>query len=105
MVLFTVFFSVIAAAAIAAFNATTAPADAAVEAARGGVQTTLWIVAVMIPTVGHWLGVLLSNLFHRSEMPLFQNGGWSPTGLALSSWPLTILIGAVYAGVLLLVGV
>ena len=108
MVLFTAFLSIIAAVGMTVLGAPTLPTNESVEsvdAVRSGVQTTLWIVAVIIPTIGHWLGVLLYNLFHRSEVPLFQNGGWSPAGLALSGWPLTIVVAALYAGVLLVAGV
>ena len=108
MVLYTAFLSLIAALGMTVVNGAALPSSESIEAAdggRSGAQTTLWMVAAIIPSIGHWLGVLLYNLFHRSEVPLFQNGGWSPASLAFSAWPLTIALAALYTGVLLLAGV
>lgn len=63
------------------------------------VRTIAGVSGVLVATVGHWLGVLVTSLVHHREEPLYRAGGWGRVELMFVSWPI-----AVVAGVLALVG-
>lgn len=57
--------------------------------------------ALLLMTVGHWLGVVVVNLVHRDEYALYRSGGWGRTELWFASWPVSVAVGLL---VLALVG-
>jgi len=62
-------------------------------------RTIVGVGGVLIATVGHWLGVLVTSLIHHRELPLYRSGGWGRAELTLVSWVVSLA-----AGVLALVG-
>jgi hypothetical protein len=63
-----------------------------------------WLLLLMLATVGYWIGALMYTLFHRSETPLFLNGGWSIAALSLVGWVVTILASGALASVIYFAG-
>ena len=63
------------------------------------VRTIVGVGGVLVATIGHWLGVLVTSLIHHREQPLYRAGGWGRVELMFVSWIVSLA-----AGVLALVG-
>jgi len=102
---YALFVSVVAVTGVVVFErfVRASPLDGEVQT---GNLTRLvgWLLLLMLTTAGYWIGVLLYSLFHRSETPLFLNGGWSIPALSLFSWVVTILASGALAAVLYFAG-
>ncbi len=57
-------------------------------------RTIVGVAGVLVPTVGHWLGVLVASLIHHHEQPLYRAGGWGRVELMFASWLVSLAAGA-----------
>ena len=102
---YALFVSLIAVMGVVVYDRSVRVEPVEVTVELGGLlKLAVWILPLMLATLGHWIGVTLHLLFHRSETPLFQNGGWSVPALALTGWILTIVASGALGIVLYLAG-
>jgi hypothetical protein len=82
-----------AAGAVGSGAAEPAP-DTVRDLVSGEGRFALIMGGMLLMTLGHWLGVLMVNLVHHNEYPLYRAGGWGRADLWFASWLIGVVVGA-----------
>ena len=57
------------------------------------VRSLAIVAGLLVATAGHWMAVLVVNLVHYAEQPLYRSGGWGRVELMFAAWLISIAIG------------